>query len=227
MSDLLLEVDEELRAQQIKALWNRYGQWVIGLAVIAVIGSGVGAAWHRHKTTVLEQDTAKLVATLQTEGTDNADKAMAGQMAAKLSTLKDETAAPLSGLVSLYEAQALEKSGDLKNARGAYQALAAQMRQPGIVKELANLHVVRLGIVLKENPETLLPVVDKLTAKNAPFRASALEMKGVLLQQQGKNDAANAIFEELSGDMNAPGTLRQRAKSMIRYDGNKEITNGK
>lgn len=211
MSDMLLEVDEALRAQQIKALWDRYGQWVIGLAVLAVIGSGVAAAWHGHMNKKLEQDTTSLVAALQ-DGTDS--KAVA----AKLDALKAAT--PLNGIVALYKAQTLEKSGDLKAARAAYQSVASHMRQPRVVKELAVLQDVRLGILSKDNPDNLLPKLDTLTGDKAPFRASALELKGLLLQQQGKTAEADKIFEALSVDMNVPGSLRLRAKALIQHGAN-------
>ena len=212
MSDLLLEIDEELRSQQIKALWDRYGQWVIGLAVLAVIGTGVSVAWHNHMNKVLAKDTEQLVGLLQTGGDSD-------EIAKKLDSLKTDAAAPLNGLVGLYQAQTLEKSGDLKAARKSYQEVAVQMRQPRIVKELATLQDVRLGLLAKDAPDTLLPKLDKLTDKGAPFYASALELKGLLLQQQGKNEEANKIFENLSSDINAPATLRKRAKSLIRYEG--------
>lgn len=215
MSDLLLEVDEEIRAQQIKALWERYGQWVITLGVAVVIGTGIAVAWFNHQNKALEKDTAELVATLQGEGDSK-------EIAAKLQTLKTETAAPLNGLVGLYEAQTQEKNGDLQAARNSYQAIAAQLRQPRIVRDLATLQDVRLGILLKDTPEALLPKLDKLTdKKKSAFYASASELKGLLLKQQNKTVEANQIFENLSSDMSVPGTLRQRAKAMIQYEDKK------
>ena len=38
MSDIFREVDEDLRHEQYKKLWDRFGIYVIGLAVLIVLG---------------------------------------------------------------------------------------------------------------------------------------------------------------------------------------------
>ena len=37
MSDIFREVDEDLRREQYKKLWERFGSYVIGLAVLIVV----------------------------------------------------------------------------------------------------------------------------------------------------------------------------------------------
>ena len=46
MSDIFREIDEELRRDNFAKLWERYGQYLIGLAVLIVLitaGTGIGA----------------------------------------------------------------------------------------------------------------------------------------------------------------------------------------
>ena len=42
MSDIFREVDDDLRREQLKRMWDRYGTYVIGLAVLIVL---VTAGW--------------------------------------------------------------------------------------------------------------------------------------------------------------------------------------
>lgn len=212
MSDnMLLEVEDALRAQQIKALWDKFGQWLIGAVIIIVLGTAVGVIWHGHTTSALSQQTAQLLAFLES---DVDGKAAESDLAA----LSAKTDMPLKVIAELYRAQKLEKAKDLKGAQSVYADIAKQGGTPDIMKDLAQLHVVRIGVAMDQKAEDLLPQLDKLTADDAPFRASAMELKGLLLQKQGKNDEANAVFSALSKNDDAPPSLRNRAKALISYE---------
>ena len=45
MSDIFHEVDEEVRREQLKKLWERYQNYVVALAIAAVLGVGGWRAW--------------------------------------------------------------------------------------------------------------------------------------------------------------------------------------
>lgn len=211
MSDMLLEIDEALRAQQIKALWDKYGQWIITAAVAIVVATAVGTWWHAHTNTLLAKDTAELMTLLQNEAENDST-------AEKLAAMGKTTHAPLNTLVSLYEAQKLEQANGLKAAQSAYQSIIKDGKAPAVMRDLARVHYVRLGLVLNDKPETLLPVIEPLAKSRTSFKGTALEMKGLLLIKQGKTQEANTLFEILSKDEAVPSTLRQRARSMIHYE---------
>ena len=40
MSDIFREVDEEVRREQLKKLWDQYGNYLVALAVLIVVGIG-------------------------------------------------------------------------------------------------------------------------------------------------------------------------------------------
>lgn len=208
MSDIMLEVDDELRTQQIKALWATFGQWIIGIVVLTILATAVGSFWFSHVNSKLERDTDRLLAALQK---DNADTAL-------LAKLQKETTKPLNAVVGLQRAVRLEQANDLKGAIAAYQSVIEDSKAQPVLRNLATLHRVRLGLVQKENADTLLTAIAPLTRDEAAFRASALEMKGLILQSQDKNKEANDIFKALATDNAAPNTLRQRAQSLITYE---------
>lgn len=211
MSDILLEIDEALRNQRIKALWDRYGQWFVGFAVATIIATAVGAFWHSHMTKTLAADTAELLTLLQNEAED-------ADTSAKLAELSPKTHAPLNAVADLYHAQKLEQSGDLKATQAMYGTIMKNTKATGIVRDLARVHYVRLGVVSGDEPKTLLPIIEPLTKSRSEFKGTALELKGMLLLKQDNTKAANEIFIALSKDETVPTSLRNRAKTFIVYD---------
>ncbi|WP_029058551.1 tetratricopeptide repeat protein [Stappia stellulata] len=45
MSDIFREVDEEIRHERYKRLWDRFGPYLIGLAVLIVVGTAAFRGW--------------------------------------------------------------------------------------------------------------------------------------------------------------------------------------
>lgn len=212
MSDIMLEVDDEMRSQQLKAMWARYGQWIIGLFVATVLATAIGVLWFNYINGKLEKDTDRLLNVLQQE-----DPSSKETMAA-LSDLQKKAAAPLRTIVAMQNAQRLEQAGDIKATADTYQTIIDDRKAPKAYRQLATVHRVRLGLIQKEDADKLLGMIDPLTAEGANFRPSAMELKGVLLQQQGKKAEANAVFQALSTDVTAPNTLRLRAQTMMNYE---------
>ena len=40
MSDIFREVDEDIRQEKYRRLWDRFGPWVLGVAVLIIVGTG-------------------------------------------------------------------------------------------------------------------------------------------------------------------------------------------
>ncbi len=51
MTDIFNEVDEEVRREQLKKLWERYGNYLIAVCVLIVVGVGAwrGYEWWQAK----------------------------------------------------------------------------------------------------------------------------------------------------------------------------------
>lgn len=221
MSDILLEVDEALRNQKIKQVWDKYGYWIIGVVVAAILATAIGAYWHAHVTRTLEVQTAELLTVLQNEAEDS-------DTIQKLAALSSETRAPLNAVVDLYHAQKLEQAGSIKPAQDAYKAVIDNKQAESITRDLARVHYVRLGLVaygqddVASDAAELLTVIEPVTKKTSAFHGTALELKGLVLLKQDKTQEANAIFKALSEDETVPTSLRNRAKTLVTYD---EATN--
>src|SRR5579885_3205184 len=58
---LLSELQEDMRAYQLKQLWDKHGSTLIMACVAAVIGTAIGVAWHDYKASRDSTFTGQLV----------------------------------------------------------------------------------------------------------------------------------------------------------------------
>jgi len=87
---LFREVDEEVRQEQFKKLWARYGKFVIGLAVLVIIGVAGMEGWRYFQMKQSEQAGDSFFAAT--------DLAAAGKAAERSRTSRPSTrpASPIS-----------------------------------------------------------------------------------------------------------------------------------
>lgn len=212
MSELMIDIDDAMRAQQMKALWNKYGHWLVGTVAIVLLATIIGLVWHNRLNHRLTEQTNQLLTLLQ-------DEAETPDTTQKLAQLHKDASFPLKSVVGLYRAQKLEQADNLKTAQEVYKEMVDQRRLSPMVRELASLHYVRLGILQGQKADQLLPVINPVADNGQAFRASAQELKGLLLRDSGKIAEANKIFTALSTNAEISATLRQRAKSLIQEEG--------
>ncbi len=139
VTDIFQEVDEEVRREQLKKLWQRYGNYLIALCILVVVGVG---AWRGYQWWETKQAAKSGAAFEQAVVLAEAGKHQEAEAAfAKLAT--DGT----SGyrlLARLREAAELAPT-DRKAAVGAYDAIAADNSAGQVIQDLA---AVRAGFLL-------------------------------------------------------------------------------
>lgn len=58
---LLKEADEELRKEKFEALWQEWGQTLIGIAVMLVLGTALGVGWKNWRHSVNSAQTENMI----------------------------------------------------------------------------------------------------------------------------------------------------------------------
>ena len=58
MTDVFREIEEAIREDRAKELWQRYGNWIIAGAVALVIAVGGYTYWRSHRAAVSEGERA-------------------------------------------------------------------------------------------------------------------------------------------------------------------------
>lgn len=216
MADIFQEVDEALRQDQAREWWNRHGTKVIGAAVVLVLAVAGWNGWSWYQSS---------------------ERGKAGQAfsAAVDSASKDRATAitaleKLTGGVEPYASLARLKIAQLKAEGGDRAAAAAQFTAAGPamatsdLKELSTLLAVMQSFDTA-SPDELQAKLQPLSARDRPWRYSALELMAAVAMKRNDAAAARTIWAELREDAATPTTLRERAREMLAMLGGDEKKN--
>lgn len=207
MSELFNEVDEEVRREQLKKLWEKYSIYFIALMVLVVAGV---AGWRGYQ--YLEGKKAaeagaafeKAVELSEHDKHTDAEKAFT-ELAAK---------AP-SGYRTLARLRAAAEaaSRDPQAAAKMYDDIAADRSVGGEWQDLAKLRAA--GLVL--DSASYADMQQRLEASAAPkstFRHSAREMLALSAWRNNDMTAARKWLDAIGEDGETPPGLRSRAEAL-------------
>lgn len=213
MSDhLFQEVDEEVRREQLKKLWERYGSYAIALAVLVVVGVGGwrGYEWWLAKKAAETGAAFEAAVTLSEQGKHAEAEAAFGRIAS-------EGTAGYRLLARFREAAQLA-ARDPKAAVAAYDALAADARLGRLMQDLA---AVRAGYLLVDSAPyaELTQRLEPLTVEGRPYRYAAREILALSAWRAGDQAAARRWSEMVLTDAAAPPTVRARMEMLMTLAG--------
>jgi len=207
VSDIFREIDEELRRDNLLKLWQRYGKYVIAVAVLALVIAGGIVAWREHQGSERRAQGQRYsnALALVRAGKDGE--------AAKVFALLAQEGGGYSLLAAFEEAELLAKTGDRKGAIAGYERIAGAS---GIDPEFRDLAVLLSAAQLLADGDAAAASehLQKLTASGNPWRASALDLTAAAKLKAGDRGGALAIYKELADDLTAPQALRARAAEM-------------
>jgi hypothetical protein len=205
VSDIFNEVDEEIRREQLKKLWQRYGNYVVALCILVVAGVG---AWRGYEWWQAKQAAQAGAAFEQAVTLAEAGKHQEAEAAfAKLAT--DGTAG-YRVLARLREAAELART-DSKAAVSAYDQIAADNNVGRVIQDLA---AVRAGFLLVDTApySELRARLEPLTAPDRTFRHSAREILALSAWKAGDMTAARQWADMIITDPQTPAATRSRAE---------------
>jgi hypothetical protein len=207
VSDIFREIEEELRRDNLLKLWQRYGKYVIAVAVLAFVIAGGVVAWREHQAAERRAQAQRYSNALAL--------IRAGQdgEAAKVFAVLAQEGGGYSLLASFVEAELRAKTGDRKGAISAYDHIAGSS---GIDPEFRDLAMLLSAAQLLADGDAAAAGehLQKLTANGNPWRASALDLTAAAKLKAGDRGGALAIYKELADDLTAPQGLRARAAEM-------------
>jgi hypothetical protein len=205
VTDIFHEVDEEVRREQFKKLWQRFGNYIIAACVLVVVGVG---AWRGYDWWEAKKAAESGAAFEQAVMLADAGKPQEAEAAfAKLAT--DGTAG-YRVLARLREAAELARS-DPKAAIKFYDELAADRGAGQVIQDAAAL---RAGFLLVDSAAyaDMRARLEPLTAADRPFRYSARELLAVSAWKQGDMAAARQWTDMIMTDPQTPAGARSRAQ---------------
>ncbi len=206
MSDAFIrEVDEDLRQKQLTNIWNKFGKYIIGIAVgivLVVAGRGIYASMTESK--YAEQADAFTAALLKSD--------------AEAATALDEIiASDVDGYEILATFKKVENAiaaGDKLGAVAILDDFIATASVPELYKEMATLQA---GILEVDSAS-----VDEVRARltlilngETQFKYMAGEIVALAELNAGEADAAKARLQGLLDDEEAPGSIKNRAEQYL------------
>jgi hypothetical protein len=202
------EVDEELRRDQMKTYWERFGKLVIAGVVLLLALIGGYIWWQNQKEVKAAERSGTLVEAL--------DDVAAGRKAAataKLDGLVKSGSAGHRAAALLTKADLAIEANDLKGAAALYGQVAADsdLAQPYRDLALIKRTAVELDTL---PPQTVIDRLKGLAVAGNPWFGSAGEMVALSYLKLNKPNQAAAVFAAMAKDKKLPDTLRSRATQM-------------
>jgi hypothetical protein len=205
VTDIFNEVDEEVRREQLKKLWERYGNYAVALCFLVIAGAGAwrGYEWWQAKQAAQSGAAFEQAVTLAQSGKhQDAEAAFA-----KLAT---DGSAGYRVLARLRVAAELA-STDKKAAVSAYDQVAADSRVGQVIQDLA---AVRAGFLLVDSApySELRSRLEPLTAADRTFRYSGREILALAAWKAGDMTSARQWTDMILTDPQSPAGTRGRAE---------------
>jgi len=202
---LFSEVDEELRRDRLRALWRRFGPFVIGAAIAVVALVGVNEGWRWWTNTNAAQSSDLLY------------KALDAAKASDDTATKDALDAVIGAgtgdyplLARFAEAGLLAKQGKNDEAIAAYDAVAADAADKR-VRELALL-LAAFRLVDTGNVTAVDTRIGGILSESGPLYAPAAEALGLTQYKAGDLEAAQKSFQSIVDNPLAPVDLINRVR---------------
>ncbi len=210
MADLFEEVDEELRRDRAKLLWDKYGKIVIAAAVLVVLATSGNVFWRNYTATQRVENAQQFLEAAGLARAGQRDQAIDAFLALA------EDAQEGYALVARFRAAGLKaESGDIEGAVADYAALAADSGVEPLYQELATLlRVMSEGE--SADPGALLQELEPLAVAGKPWRHTARELMAAQHLRLGETEQAGQALRELADDLEAPRGTRARASEMLR-----------
>lgn len=206
MSDIFREIDESMREDRAKQVWQRYGTWIIA-AIVFVVAAAAG--WVFYQNYADNRDRARTAELIEASETA-AEDPQAG-LTAMQSFLESADGGQLT-VARFHEAALLAESGQRDDAVAAYRLIAEQTEQPwaDAARLMAVLHDLDQG-----DPEALREELTPLAAGTSPWRYTARELAALLYRREDRIADAVGEWEALADNDDAPAGVRQRASEML------------
>jgi hypothetical protein len=208
LSDIFREIDEDLRRDNLAQLWKKYGNYVIGLAVLIVVATAAIVGWRAYQDKQRETQGGEYASAL-----DLARQGKDADAAAAFAALAQKADAGRALLARFEEAASKVNTGDVADAIALYDRMAADNSMDPAFRDVATLLSARYTID-KGDPQTAIAKLQPLAAPASAWRGLALEMIALAELKAGDKSKAQKDFDSLGKDTTAPQAVRQRAAAM-------------
>ena len=203
------EVEEELRSDRLKAVWDRFGTFVLAAAVLVVLATGGKVFWDWYSTSRANASGDRFMAALSLAGEGKSDEALAA-----LSALEADGHGRYPVLASMRSATIRANAGDTDAAIAAFDAIANDNGVPGAFRDMARLRAAYL-LVDAGSYADVAGRVGQFVTPDGALRHAARETMGLAAFREGNMAEARRLMQEIIDDPLAPPPLAGRARIVL------------
>ncbi len=208
MTDFFREVDEDVRRDKAIELLKRYQNWIIGAAILIVLGTAAWRVYVYYRTNADEAAGGRYEAALRQLQDGKIDPSIAAFEAIGRDGPKGY--ATLSRLVAADAVSLKDPQAGLK----AYDALISDPSYNAHMKDVAQLRAAYLRLDI-DSPKEFQQRYAALAASTQPYRNSMRELLAVAALKGGDFAAAGRWLDEIVADPSATEALRRRADAFL------------
>jgi hypothetical protein len=208
---LLQEVDEAVRKDRLDTIMQRYGRWIIGGVLAAVLAFGGYLYWDHRQDAVRGERAEELIAAFEKLSTNQPRAA-----SAELDKLAAGGEPAYRAVAMMQQANIKAQAGDLKAAAALMAKVAADTKLDQALRDLALIRQTAFEYDSLK-PEAAIarmkPLVDAKDPVSSWF-ASAAELSATAHYQLGQYDQAGALYGRIAKLPGVAKSLQSRSVQM-------------
>jgi len=207
VSELFDEVDEDVRRDQLKKIWDQYSIFIVAgaLLIIAAVGGWRGYQYLEGEKAAVAGAQFDQAATLSDQGKHAEAEAAFNKIAA--------TAPSGYRMLARLRAAAEVGSHDPQAAAKLYDDIATDRRVGESERELAKVRAAGLLLETATYP-AMLERLETAAAAGATFRHTARELLALSAWRTNDATAARKWLDLIANDADTPPGLRSRAEAL-------------
>jgi len=191
VADIFDELEEDLKEQKIFDLWHKWGNWIIGAALLIVIGAAGVPVWKYYHHSIKTDESARYsnaLALVQKGQNQDAQKILEelsangktgyAQLAALQLAALNQSAGSIDGALKIYQ------DLDLKNS--------SNLSFSGLAKVLSGYSGIN-----SSQAGTIATQFTSLASSGNPFQGLSLELQGLYALEKGDKSKAAEDFNDI------------------------------
>ena len=207
MSELFDEVDEEVRREQLKRLWDQYSIYIIALALLIIAGVG---GWRGYQ--YLEAKKAAEIGAAFDRAAELSDQNKHAEAEAAFADLAAKAPSGYRILARLRTAAEIAER-DKAAAAKMFDDIAADTSVAAAERDLARIRAAQLVLENTTYPN-MLQRLEPAAGKDGAFRHSARELLALSAWRANDTTAARQWLDMIANDGETPPGMRSRAEAL-------------
>lgn len=207
MSELFDEVDEDVRRDQLKKLWDQYSIYIVAAALLLIAAVG---GWRGYQ--YLEAKKAAQAGAAFDKAIELSEQNKSAEAEAAFNSLA-ATAPSGYRMLARLRAAAEVAAHDPQAAVKLYDDISTDRSVGALEQELARIRAAGLLVDTATYP-TMLQRLEPSTASQATFRHTARELLALSAWHANDATAARKWLDLIANDAETPPGLRSRAEAL-------------